>query len=128
MPKLTFSNYSGREHAYIKHYLLERYLSRWAYKIGSKWDPLVFIDGFAGPWGSKDAEFTDASFGIALRSLNEAVAALAHLGRITHGICIFVEKEPEPFARLQRCSWPHAGRSDRRDARESDVGLDRRQR
>jgi hypothetical protein len=54
MPKVDLSNYEGREQAYVKHYLLEKYLSRWGYKTGSKWDPLVFVDGFAGPWGSKD--------------------------------------------------------------------------
>ncbi len=101
MPKLTFSNYEGREHAYVKHYLLERYLSRWGYKIGSKWDPLVFVDGFAGPWGAKDAEFNDASFGIAIRAMNEAVRVLRSLGRTTRGVCIFVEKEAAPFARLE---------------------------
>ena len=108
MPKLTFSNYDGREHAYIKHYLLERYLSGWGPKIGSKWDPLVFIDGFAGPWGAKDAEFNDASFGIALRAMNEAVAVLGNLGRTTHGICIFVEKEAAPFARLEAFTKEHS--------------------
>ena len=100
MPKLDLTNYRGREHAYIKHYLLAEYLSRWGYKIGSKWDPLVFIDGFAGPWGSTDKNFTDASFGIALRSLNDAVAGLSSINRIIHGACIFVEKEPQPFAKL----------------------------
>lgn len=108
MPKLTFSNYEGREHSYIKHYLLERYLSRWGFKIGSKWDPLVFIDGFAGPWGAKDAEFTDASFGIAIRAMNEAVRVLKSLGRSTHGVCIFVEKEPAAFARLEKFTNRHS--------------------
>ena len=75
MPKINLSNYEGREQAYVKHYLL-KYLSRWGYKTGSKWDPLVFIDGFAGPWGAKDEEFEDASFGIGIRALNEAIDGL----------------------------------------------------
>ena len=45
MSKLDLTNYRGREHAYIKHYLLAKYLPRLWYKTGSKWDPLVFIDG-----------------------------------------------------------------------------------
>ena len=73
MLKNHLENYIGREQAYVKHHLLEKYLSRWAYKIGSSWDLLVFVDGFAGPWGSRDKEFSDASFGIALRVLTEAV-------------------------------------------------------
>jgi hypothetical protein len=43
MPKVDLSNYEGREQAYVKHYLLGKYLSRWGYKTGSKWDPLVFV-------------------------------------------------------------------------------------
>jgi len=100
MAKVDLTNYAGREHAYIKHYLLAEYLSRWGYKIGSKWDPLVFIDGFAGPWGSKDEEFTDASFGIAIRALKEAVTGLSTINRTVRGVCIFVEKQPHAFAKL----------------------------
>ena len=100
MPKVDLTNYRGREHAFIKHYLLAKYLSRWGYKIGSKWDPLVFIDGFAGPWGARDEDFKDASFGIAVRSLNEAVDGLSKVNRNVHGVCIFVEKEPQPFIKL----------------------------
>ena len=101
MPNLDLTNYrGGREHAFIKHYLLAKYLSRWGYKIGSKWDPLVFIDGFAGPWGAKDEDFTDASFGIAVRALNEAIEGLSKINRIVHGVCIFVEKEPQPFIKI----------------------------
>jgi len=108
MPKVDLTNYRGREHAYIKHYLLAKYLSRWGYKTGSKWDPLVFIDGFAGPWGSKDEEFTDASFGIAIRSLKEAVSGLTKVNRTVRAICIFVEKEPQPFAKLDAFARKHS--------------------
>lgn len=111
MPKVDLTNYRGREHAYIKHYLLAEYLPRWVYKTGSKWDPLVFIDGFAGPWGSKDEEFTDASFGIAIRALNEAISALATINRHVRGLCIFVEKEPQPFAKLDAFARKHSSES-----------------
>jgi three-Cys-motif partner protein len=101
MPKIFLANYKGREQAYVKHYLLEKYLSRWGYKIGSKWNPLVFVDGFAGPWGAKDEGFADASFGIAIRALNDAVDGLLQKRQITvRGLCVFVEKKPKPFARL----------------------------
>jgi three-Cys-motif partner protein len=97
MPKLDLSNYEGgREHAYVKHYLLEKYLSRWGYKIGSTWDTLVFIDGFAGPWGAKDEEFSDASFGIAIKALNDAVNGLLKVRqRSVRGVCVFVEKSTQ---------------------------------
>jgi len=110
MPKLDLTNYTGhgREHAYIKHYLLAKYLSRWGYKIGSKWDPLVFIDGFAGPWGSNDEEFNDASFGIAIRALGEAIDGLSKINRNVRGVCVFVEKEPQPFAKLAEFARTHS--------------------
>jgi len=111
MPKVDLTNYHGREHAYIKHYLLSEYLPRWVYKTGSKWDPLVFIDGFAGPWGSKDEEFTDASFGIAIRALNEAIGGLSRINRNIRGLCIFVEKEPQPFAKLDAFAKTHSSDS-----------------
>lgn len=109
MPK-DFSNYEGgREHTYVKHYLLEKYLSRWGYKIGSTWDTLVFIDGFAGPWGAKDDEFADASFGIAIKALNDAVDGLLKVRqRSVRGVCVFVEKAPKPFAKLDAFARNHS--------------------
>lgn len=112
MARPDLSHYTGREHAYIKHYLLEKYLSRWAYKIGSTWDTLVFIDGFAGPWGAKDSEFADASFGIAVRALNDAVAGLlSKRQRTVRGVCIFVENKPKPFGRLDDFARTHSTES-----------------
>ncbi|MFZ0062046.1 MAG: three-Cys-motif partner protein TcmP [Pyrinomonadaceae bacterium] len=110
MPKVDFSHYEGgREHTYVKHYLLEKYLSRWGYKIGSTWDTLVFIDGFAGPWGAKDQEFADASFGIAIKALNDAVDGLLKLRqRSVLGVCVFVEKAPQPFKKLDEFAKSHS--------------------
>ena len=50
MHEVDLSAYEGREQAYIKHCLLEEYLPEWGYKVGSQWDSLVYVDGFAGPW------------------------------------------------------------------------------
>ena len=111
MPKVNLANYRGREHAYIKHYLLAEYLSRWGYKIGSKWDPLVFIDGFAGPWGSIDEDFADTSFGIALSALNETVIGLSKVNRSVHGVCVFVEKKPQSFIKLEDFTRNHTSDS-----------------
>lgn len=110
MPNIDLKNYEGgREQAYVKHYLLKKYLSRWGYKIGSKWDTLVFVDGFAGPWGAKDREFSDASFGIALESLTEAVDGLLKERNISiRGVCIFVEKDKQAFAKLDAFSKRHS--------------------
>src|SRR5215813_9927537 len=100
MLKLNFSNYAGREHAYIKHYLLAQYLPKWGFKTGSKWDQLVFIDGFAGPWGSRDDQFNDTSFGIATKAMKDAILGLSNVQREITGLCIFVEKAPASFSKL----------------------------
>jgi three-Cys-motif partner protein len=110
MPKIDLTNYEGgREQAFVKHYLLKKYLSRWGYKIGSSWDLLVFVDGFAGPWGTKDEEFADASFGIAINALNAAIDGLfKERQRSIRGACIFVEKAPKPFAKLNAFAKSHS--------------------
>jgi three-Cys-motif partner protein len=69
MPKVDLLAYDGREQAYVKHCLLEEYLPSWGYKIGSSWDTLVYIDGFAGPWRVNTPTFDDSSFGVAVDSL-----------------------------------------------------------
>ena len=93
--------YKGREQAFIKHCLLEEYLSSWSYKIGSKWDSLIYIDGFAGPWGVTDDKYSDASFGIAVRILKDAVRALRQGGNTQiKALAVFVEKNPAAFVKL----------------------------
>lgn len=110
MPRVDLANYvGGREQAYVKHCLLEKYLSRWAYKAGSVWDLLVFVDGFAGPWGSKDNQFADASFGIGVRVLQEAIEGLQRIGnRTVRGACIFVEKNQTAFLKLNAFAQSHS--------------------
>jgi three-Cys-motif partner protein len=109
MPKIDLTNYQGREQAFVKHCLLEKYLSQWGYIIGSSWDSLVFIDAFAGPWGAVDKEFMDASFGIATRALNDAVEGLWQARqRRVQGLCVFVEKKPSAFAKLNAFANSHS--------------------
>lgn len=117
---MDLTNYEGgREQAFVKHYLLKKYLSRWGFIIGSKWDTLVFVDGFAGPWGTKDAEFADASFGIALRALKDAVSGLLKTRNITvQGACIFVEKDKKAFTKLDAFAKQHSTNSVRAVALE----------
>jgi three-Cys-motif partner protein len=102
MPKVDFQLYEGgREQAYVKHCLLEDYLAQLTYKVGYAWDSIIYIDGFAGPWGTKDHEFADTSFGIAVRVLKNAVQGLLEKrGKVTRALCIFVEKKPDAFLKL----------------------------
>lgn len=74
MPEVDLANYLGREQAYVKHCLLEDYLPDWAYKVGSAWDSLVYVDGFAGPWQTTHADYADSSFGVAIKALHQCQA------------------------------------------------------
>jgi three-Cys-motif partner protein len=93
--------YRGNEQTYVKHFFLERYLERVAYIILSNWPQFVYVDGFSGPWKSRDEEFKDTSFVIAIDKLREVKAALRQAGKAASPRCIFIEKNPESFAELQ---------------------------
>lgn len=94
------SYYEGREQTYIKHYFLEKYLEKVAYKIGSFTDKFAFVDGFSGPWQSSNEEFDDTSFMIAIRKLREVKVGLEKIGRNFDIKCVFVEKDPVAYESL----------------------------
>src|SRR5258708_5674053 len=100
MLKVDLSNYEGREQAFVKHYLLERYLPDWAYKVGSRWGSLAYVDGFAGPWESKDPNHADTSFGIAVNALRNSQAGLSSKQVNLSVGSILVEKDKDAFQEL----------------------------
>lgn len=95
---LDFKNYSGREQAYPKHFLLHRYLRELIHKTASTWNHIVYVDGFSGPWQSQAENYKDTSFGIALHLLTEAKATWAH--RNVAMTALLVEKDRKAYARL----------------------------
>lgn len=102
MPKIDFSAYEGgREQAYIKHTLLEEYLPEWGYKVGSQWDSLVYVDGFAGPWDVQTPSFADSSFGIASAALNHVASGFTERGKQLNVRCVLVEQNQEAFKKLK---------------------------
>lgn len=102
MPKIDFSAYEGgREQAYIKHTLLEEYLPEWGFKVGTQWDSLVYVDGFAGPWDVKTPTFADSSFGIAAEALSRVSAGFAEKGKKLDVRCVLVEQDHEAFTKLK---------------------------
>lgn len=100
MASLDLALYAGREQAYVKHYLLEKYLVEWGYKVGSEWDGLIYVDGFAGPWGVRDPNCADSSFGIATDTLRSVKVGLSDRGRALATRSILVEKSPKAFKEL----------------------------
>ncbi|WP_260482224.1 three-Cys-motif partner protein TcmP [Sphingomicrobium flavum] len=94
--------YAGREPAFVKHTFLQEYLPALFQKVAFRYDQLVYIDGFSGPWKSRDEKaFKDTSFGIALDALRATVSFQKSKGRKVSAKAILVEKSQEAFADLQ---------------------------
>jgi three-Cys-motif partner protein len=102
MPSVDLKHYSGREQAYVKHCLLEKYLAPLVYKVGSAWDSIVYVDGFSGPWEVNDPDLRDSSFGVAAETLRAAhVGLYESQGRNVPIEAILVEANRQAFTRLE---------------------------
>ena len=82
--------YEGREQTLVKHFILKKYLERFAHIIGYYWDSITYVDCFSGPWQSQSKEYSDTSFAIAIEQLRQARDHLADSNkdwffRITRG-------------------------------------------
>ncbi len=102
---LSLDFYQGREQTYIKHYVLERYLQKLAYKLGwSGNDAIVsYVDCFAGPWNSMSDDLADTSPAIAIRELQAVQKTLRERGRMPPFLkCLFIEKDKSSWKVLSR--------------------------
>jgi len=107
MARIDLAGYKGREQEYVKHVLLEEYLPQLGLKVGSAWDTLVYIDGFAGPWQSQRPDLSDSSFGVATKCLRACRDWLAKKGRHVSVLNLFVEKDNDAFKRLNQYAKTH---------------------
>jgi three-Cys-motif partner protein len=92
--------YLGREQTQIKHFILRKYLERFAHIVGTFAESITYVDCFSGPWNVRSEELTDSSFSIALAELRKAQTTLADKDRALKIRCMFLEKQPGPYARL----------------------------
>ena len=44
--------YVGREQTLVKHFILRKYLSRFAPSVLSNWNSISYVDCFSGPWNA----------------------------------------------------------------------------
>ena len=100
--KAELANYTDREQAWVKHWMLRRYLERLILKVGTRWRRFVYIDGFAGPWGARTENLSDTSFGIAIEVMRSCQAKLAEHGRRIPMRAAFFEKNRLRAARLKQ--------------------------
>jgi len=93
--------YIGKEQTYIKHFILESYIERVAYNIGSFAPDFVYVDGFSGPWKSQSENYEDTSFVIAINKLRDVRSSLKNRGRDFNIKCLFIEKELSTFKEIK---------------------------
>ena len=91
--------YEGREQTKIKHFILREYLERFALIVQSFANSITYIDCFSGPWNLQSQDFQDSSFAIAIDQLKRAKATLAEKGKQLALRCMFLEKDPQAFAK-----------------------------
>lgn len=99
------SNYQGREQSLVKHRILQRYLQRFAFIIGSWADSITYIDCFAGPWKSRSDRYEDTSFAIAIKELRAARDELARIHPTATPLklrCLFIEKTKSAYQQLAK--------------------------
>lgn len=94
------ADYQDREQAWVKHWLLEKYLERLILKVGTKWKRFVYVDAFSGPWNSASHDLSDTSFSIALGVLKKCQDKMREGGRHLPMKAIFLEKNKESAKRL----------------------------
>lgn len=93
-------HYEGREQTLVKHFILEKYLERFAYIVGSHWPVLTYVDCFSGPWNVRSDQFEDSSFAIALNQLRKVRDTYVSRGRQIQIRCLFLEKKPAAYRQL----------------------------
>lgn len=95
------SDYEGREQSKVKHFILRKYLQRFAYIIGSFKDVITYVDCFSGPWNVQSPDLSDSSFAIAVEELAKARDELrTKRGRNVGIRCFFLEKDKAAFQQL----------------------------
>lgn len=92
--------YEGREQALVKHTFLDTYMPAQIPKIVSWADEFTYVDLFAGPWQSQSGDYSDTSFGIALRRMTEAKAMQTKRERRVRMVAHLVEKKAANYAEL----------------------------
>lgn len=104
------AHYDGRTQAFVKHTFLCEYLPALCQKTSAIFENFVYIDGFAGPWKSKDtARYSDTSFGIALDAMGSTQGFQKKRGRAVKMTAFLVEKDPVAFAELEKLAAAHQG-------------------
>jgi three-Cys-motif partner protein len=97
--------YSGREQTKAKHFILKHYLEALAFKV-LNFSDITYVDGFSGPWETQTEDFSDSSFIIALRVLQDAQKKLVERGVRRRIRCFLSETDATAYAQLKGAVAP----------------------
>ena len=93
--------YDEREQTLVKHFILQKYLERFALKVGSFAESITYVDCFSGPWNVRSEKLEDSSFSIALGELLRARQTLSQQQRDLKLRCFFLEKDRTAYSKLK---------------------------
>lgn len=98
-------HYDKREHAFIKHMILQCYLFELFMTVGHKVPVIQYVDCFSGPWLSKDASgLKDTSIGKSIEVMEKCLKLLNKKYRVgkqpLKARALFIEKESKAYCDL----------------------------
>ena len=99
---VDIGNYAGREQAFIKHFFFKNYVETLFFRLANKFNHIVYIDGFSGPWQSNDEEFKDTSFGIALDAMKMVKSHYKEKGSTVNFTAHLVEQNTNAYRDLAK--------------------------
>lgn len=92
--------YQDREQTGAKHFILRGYLQALAFKV-LHFSDITYVDGFSGPWETRQEGFADSSFMIAIAALKDAQEKIFLATGIRRKIrCFFSEENSQAFEQL----------------------------
>lgn len=91
----------GREHAYIKHTLLETYLYKLFMIVGQHQQTISYVDCLAGPWQDASEDLSDTSIGRSLATMRNCLESLRGLNHNVRFRALFVEKDAKKYCKLK---------------------------
>ena len=98
---VDIQNYEGREQAYIKHFFFKNYIETLFFRLAERgYKNIAYVDGFSGPWQSKNDKFLDTSFGIALNAMQMVKARSKANGRQVNFVAHLVEQDVKAYRKL----------------------------
>jgi three-Cys-motif partner protein len=95
------AEYKGREHAYIKHLLLETYLYKLFMIVGQHQQTISYVDCLAGPWQDSSEDLSDTSIGRSLATMKNCLESLRGMNHNVRFRVLFVEKDAKKYRRLK---------------------------